>query len=472
MLIGEPLPFIKDFVEKVNEEIKKHKPENVLSRLQMYWIGFCIVGIFMTNTVCWAKYERASLGRYTVSALSWMFRHSGIDWGILLYSSLKYIFQKYGITEGVLAIDDTEKQRSKNTKKIPKVHKLKDKKTGGYFMGQCIVFLVLITSKATIPVGFMLYMPDPEVTKWNKLKEQNKKSGKKIKLPKKPPKNPDYPTKQAIALKLLQRFAFDFPAIKIKCILADNLYCSGVFLNKASNIFEDTNNPSKKTQVISQLRKNQNIRYRNKDRFVEKYFSSYPGICREIKIRGEQELTAYVGSARLYVCSHKKKRFVIALKYEGEQDYRYLVASDMSWRTEDIVHAYTLRWLIEVFIQDWKSYEGWRTLTKQRGEEGTTRSLILSLLADLCLLVHPEQLARFKNNLPAITVGSLIEKSKAQCLFSFIEQLVLSEDSEDKFNKLRESLNDIFRLSDSKKHMVNRQLGRLEPTPALKYKNL
>ncbi|MCP4352601.1 MAG: hypothetical protein GY795_44655 [Desulfobacterales bacterium] len=49
MLIDEPLPFIKDFIEKVNEEIKKHKPENVLSRLQMYWTAFCIVGIFMAR---------------------------------------------------------------------------------------------------------------------------------------------------------------------------------------------------------------------------------------------------------------------------------------------------------------------------------------------------------------------------------------------------------------------------------------
>ena len=62
--------------------------------------------------------------------------------------------------------------------------------------------------------------------------------------------------------------------------------------------------------------------------------------------------------ARLHVCAHGKKRFVIALKYEGEQEYRYIVASDLSWRTRDIVEAYTLRWFIEVFFEDWKGYEG------------------------------------------------------------------------------------------------------------------
>src|SRR5262245_66206161 len=31
------------------------------------------------------------------------------------------------------------------------------------------------------------------------------------------------------------------------------------------------------------------------------------------------------------------KRFVVAIKYEKEETYRYLIASDLSWRTLDIV---------------------------------------------------------------------------------------------------------------------------------------
>ena len=38
------------------------------------------------------------------------------------------------------------------------------------------------------------------------------------------------------------------------------------------------------------------------------------------------------------------------------------MASDLSWRTEDIVRAYTLGRLIEVFFDDWKVYEDWDTL--------------------------------------------------------------------------------------------------------------
>jgi len=58
---------------------------------------------------------------------------------------------------------------------------------------------------------------------------------------------------------------------------------------------------------------------------------------------------------------------VVDRSYPDETDYRYLVASDLSWRTVDIVQAYTLRWLIEVTIEDLKVYEGWGQATKQPG---------------------------------------------------------------------------------------------------------
>ena len=82
------------------------------------------------------------------------------------------------------------------------------------------------------------------------------------------------------------------------------------------------------------------------------------------------------------------------------------MATDLSWRTLDIVEAYSLRWLVEVFFEDWKSYEGWGQLAKQPDEEGSSRGLLHPLLLDLCLLLHPEQLARVEDKLPAYTVGS------------------------------------------------------------------
>ena len=56
---------------------------------------------------------------------------------------------------------------------------------------------------------------------------------------------------------------------------------------------------------------------------------------------------------------------------------------------------------MEVFIQDWKSHEGWSQLTKQPGEEGARHSVILSLLVDHALCLHPDQHAQLTNNLPA-----------------------------------------------------------------------
>ena len=110
-----------------------------------------------------------------------------------------------------------------------------------------------------------------------------------------------------------------------------------------------------------------------------------------------------VGSARLYVCAHKTKRFIVAIKYAEEETYRYLIASDLSWRTLDIVQGHTLRWLVEVFIQDWKSYEGWSQLTKQPGDEGARHSVILSLLVDHSLFVHPGYPLSPGHHAPSIT---------------------------------------------------------------------
>ena len=328
-------------------------------------------------------------------------------------------------------------------------------------MGQSIVFPVLITPIVTIPAGFMFQMPDPKLTERNRLKKQRKKSGC---CPKKPPKNPAYPTKQETALILLRRFRVCHPTIHIQCVLADNLYCCPEFFRKVKEIFG-------KIQIISRIKKNQNILYGNRKKCVKDFFPSYSCVAQKISIRGGGEAAAVIGSARLHVCSHKTELFVIALRYEGEEDYRYPVASDLTWRTEDIVRAYTLRWLIGVFIQDRKSYEGWNTLTKQRGDEGSERTLILSLLTDHCLLLHPEQRHRMNNKLPAITVGSLIGKSEAECLFAFIRKLMSDENDKNKPDELSDTVCGIFRMSPSKKHMAHRDLGNLAPSPSLRYKS-
>ena len=158
------------------------------------------------------------------------------------------------------------------------------------------------------------------------------------------------------------------------------------------------------------------------------------------------------------------------MKYDGEEKYRYLFASDLSWRTEDILQIFTLRWLVEVFFQDWKAHEGWGNLTKLQGDEGSSWGLILSLLVDHCLLTQPDQLAQLKRKQPVFTVGSLINRIKVECLLDVIHDLLSAKNPEQELTKLADTLTKQFALMPSRKHMVGRDLGRQEPTPSLKYK--
>lgn len=465
MLTIEPLPFIRDFIDQLNRAIKAHCPDKQLSRAQRYWLSFSVMAVIVTNSVCWARFAKAGIGRYSIAALSWIFRKSKIPWQLLLQMSVSVILCRHGIREGCLGIDDTDKKRSKSTKRIVHVHKIKHKLSGGYIMGQSLVFLVLVTPKITVPVGFAFHMPDPALSAWDKNDKSLKKQGvPKALRPAKPPRDHNYPTMPQLALSLLAQFKSAHPQIRVRCVVADALYGTGKFLDQASRLFGGV-------QVISQIRCNQLIRYKNRKLAVEDYFAKFPGTEQNIRIRAGKEIKVNIGSARLHVRAHGKKRFVIALRYEGETEYRYLIASDLSWRTIDIVEAYTLRWLVEVFFQDWKSNEGWGQLTKQPGEEGSSRSLILSLLVDHCLFFHPDQLARLENNLPAYTVGSLAAKIKVEGMLATFEQIILSDAPVERFKEFAKSVEEnAVMLRPSKKHMVGRDIGKLEPAPSLKYR--
>ena len=224
-------------------------------------------------------------------------------------------------------------------------------------------------------------------------------------------------------------------------------------------------------QVISQIRYNQNISFKNSKKSVEKYFENIQPIQKTIHIRGGKGVVVLIKSARIHVCAHRKKRFVIAIKYTGEEDYRYLVASDLTWRYADIIDAFTLRWLVEVFIQDHKGNEGWGNLTKQPGKDGSYRSLTLSLLVDHCLLLHPDQVASINNKLPAKTVGSLCDVVKVDSILSFVEQIIHSDDPESHFKQISVFLKEHFvKSNDSQKHMNLKPWGNYQSSPSLKYK--
>ena len=131
-----------------------------------------------------------------------------------------------------------------------------------------------------------------------------------------------------MALLLLDIFNKKHPDIEIKAILADGLYMHAEFVDGSSLIFGGT-------QTITKMKYNQNVRFKNRIISVEKIFESYPLIPQKVSVRGKEDIEIFISSARLYVPSHNAKRFAIAIQYPDEKKPRYLLASDLSWRTLD-----------------------------------------------------------------------------------------------------------------------------------------
>jgi hypothetical protein len=154
-------------------------------------------------------------------------------------------------------------------------------------------------------------------------------------------------------------------------------------------------------QVISQLRSHQKVRWHKREQPVADYGATPPGTPQTGRIRGGAEVGVLVGRARLYVCSHRTTRVIVAITYAGEQTSRDLMAADLTWRPLASVQGHPRRWLVEVCVQDWKAPEGWSPLTKQPGAEGARRSVILRLLVDHGLFLHPDHHAQLTHHLPA-----------------------------------------------------------------------
>ena len=144
----------KNLCNRHDVALVKLKSPAKLTETQRFWLGLCLTGILLTNTVCWAKFQRVCLGAYQVAALSWMFRDTKIAWDYLLLASVAMVLEQHGITEGVLVLDESDRARSKRTKRLYKVHKQKHKLSCGYVNGQTVVLLLLVTGSVTFAVGF------------------------------------------------------------------------------------------------------------------------------------------------------------------------------------------------------------------------------------------------------------------------------------------------------------------------------
>src|SRR5712671_5511333 len=177
MIIGKPAPFVRAFIEAIDTAIRAYQPHHAMSATQRAWLAFCVTAVLVTNSMCWARFERASLGTYALAALSWMFRHSKMPWDQLLVASVQVILRHHGMTSGTLVIDDTDNPRSKSAQALADLYKLRDKASGGSLWGQSRVFLVLVTPKISLPVGFIFSQPAPELSAWDKREQALTKRG-------------------------------------------------------------------------------------------------------------------------------------------------------------------------------------------------------------------------------------------------------------------------------------------------------
>ena len=118
MIMGKPAPFVSAFIDAVDGAIRAHQPHHGMSAMQRAWLAFCVTAVVVTNSICWARFERASLGTYTLAALSWMFRHSKIPWDDLLVASVRVILHHHGITSGVRDHRVTTRSRSRSWRSV------------------------------------------------------------------------------------------------------------------------------------------------------------------------------------------------------------------------------------------------------------------------------------------------------------------------------------------------------------------
>src|SRR6266566_4523846 len=59
MILGKPAPFVRAFVDAVDDAIREHHPSHAMSATQRTWLAFCVTAVLVTNSICWARFERA-----------------------------------------------------------------------------------------------------------------------------------------------------------------------------------------------------------------------------------------------------------------------------------------------------------------------------------------------------------------------------------------------------------------------------
>ena len=117
-MFSDALPFAINYVSALSDELSHRCAGRPLSRIQQGWLSFCLTGMLLTGSLCWAAFERTGLGSYRLGALSWMFRSSKLPWSSLFQASVSLLLRWHKLVLGVLENDDSDHRRAKSTSRI------------------------------------------------------------------------------------------------------------------------------------------------------------------------------------------------------------------------------------------------------------------------------------------------------------------------------------------------------------------
>ena len=91
---------------------------------------------------------------------------------------------------------------------------------------------------------------------------------------------------------------------------------------------------------------------------------------------------------------------------------------------------------------------------------------------DHSLLLHPDQQACIAQRQPLYTIGSLQRRLQMESFTTWLTDWIDDSTFKDKLEQLTETIRPLFPLLPSLKHVNGQYMGRLDPTPGLKYRGL
>ena len=421
MILGQPAPFVRAVVEAVDDASRAPHPSHAMAATQRAWLACCVTAVRGTNAMGWARLERASLGTDALAARSWLCRPRKMPWDTLLGARVRVSWRHHDIPSRHLVIDAPDNPRSQAAQALAPRDTRRAKDSGGSRWGHSLVWLGVVTPKLSIPVGVVFSQPAPALRAWDKQDKTRTQPGVPQKpRPPTPVSKPPDPPNAPLARRLRDAFKAHHAHLRVHGLMAEARSGTAPCVAAAAAMFGGV-------PVRSPSRSHQNLRVGKRDQHGADAGATQPGTPQPLRIRGGQALVATVGRARWSGCSHHTTRVRVAIHDNAEASDRDLIASDRSGRTLERVQGHTRRWRVEVLMQDGKSSDGWSPWTKPPGAEGARHRVILRLLVDHRLVVHPAQPAQRKTNLPAYTVGSLRAHGPVECLVHVIDDLVSSD---------------------------------------------